>query len=322
MIFKREKNYSEEELTLAIDNLNATKNIDGYTFPDTEIRAKSVKIICSANYSLFSKKMLKNICSYIKSSPAYISADLIEDEFGIEFDQMNTDFEVNYKGKYTFVPNKWLPKVLVQERNLFGKIIGFFLQKAPPFKKKTKIKNINIPMMNFSKGKMNRLELDNVVLYTSKFQKMELETIMFYESDLSGAKFSKCSLSSVRFIDTSLDDVEFIDCDFDQSEVQNVENTTFKDCVFYETNFFHCKGEFIGIETCDFEGCWFSFCDLGKVTNLTQEQLNSCLGDDNVVLPKHLKKPDFWPKKADVYTWDTWLESGEINESNATLAYE
>ena len=169
---------------------------------------------------------------------------------------------------------------------------------------------------------MRKVQMEEVVLHKSTFDSMNLDTVMFYESDLSNVLFNVCLLSGVHFIKGNLDHVSFKNCKFNQSEIQALSIATFNNCSFYQTLFFLCKGELVDLGSCNFESCWFSNCDLSNVKDLTQQELNSCLGDDEVLLPAHLTRPSFWPKQADVYTWDSWLEDGEIKKSNASVDYE
>lgn len=120
-----EKN-KENKIEKALEQLTSTIIINTIEYPDATTRKKGAKYICSLNKEDLTLPILKRILKYLKESTVFYSADLLEDDYGLDFDLMKANLSIDYKGGYTFVEDKWLPKYLVKERVNYKKILFFY----------------------------------------------------------------------------------------------------------------------------------------------------------------------------------------------------
>ena len=316
---------SEFELLKLIESLFATIVIEDIEYPNNGVRISAIEQICAADTALFSPICCKKILRYMRGSPAYWSADFIEDEFEIDFDSLNAGFEVDYKGGYTFVEDKWLPLEIVNERRYYEKLINFYVSMATReesiFKK---FQYVAFPTLRFIDSDFVDFDFRNCVFYKSQYFNTLFEESVYYKVDCRQNVFTNCEFAYVQFIQTKLTDSVFRKCLFTggQFSQSNLSGSKFEDCEFGELSFFKCDFEDIDLSSNTFEGCLFAHCDLSGQKKLKQKTLNACFGDDTVILPKHLVKPDFWPQQADIGTWDHWLETGEVEESSASVTYK
>lgn len=314
-----------EKIEHALAQLDAVFEEQGIQYPDYKVRAKAVKYLCSVKDEYFTKKHYRQIFTYLQRSPAYLSAEFLEDEFGFDFEAMGVDFEVDYRGGYTFVDDKWLPKALVKERRNFERLRNFYVLEATENPKvRKKISKVSLPGMYFDDSGLYDMRFEEAALYGFIYTQSEMDGVSFYDCNLQNAHFEKCDFHGVRFIDCRLDNAKFIDCTFEHSNLKSSQfrGAEFTRCSFSEVDLFQWDIGDADLSSCDFDRCFISFSDLRKQKGLAQESLNKCLGDDEVLLPEYLLRPDFWPGKAGYATWTEWLNSGDIQEGTGTINYE
>ncbi len=317
--------FRDAQLEKSIEDLFTRITIGGYSYPDAIEINKAVENIIKTKKRKFSKENYMDIYKYLQTSDAFLSADYMEDIYDFDFKDKKVDFTVDYKGNYTFVEDKWLPHIsLLEERKSYRKLLNFYITSKNK-KLDKKYENIKVQKMHFDQKKLIKMEYTNSVLYGSVFEKCELDSIWFYKTNLEHFSCNECYMGYTKFVNINLCHSMFKECNFDNCDFSenDMDNVKFSNCFFNETSFFQLKNlDKVDFLSCNFEKCYLSFIDLTNAKNLTQEQLNTFLGDDEVLLPKHLKRPDFWPKQADMTTWYHWMETNEVIESKASVDYE
>ncbi|SCY26749.1 pentapeptide repeat-containing protein [Desulfoluna spongiiphila] len=269
--------------------------------------------------------LFKAMGTYLKTSPAFQSADYLEDYFDLDFESADPAFQVDYTGCYTFVPVSMLPDALAGERHCAFTLARFYFEHV--YTKtflRPNLKGICLPELKLSSVTFNESRMTGSVFCGAVFSDCHFDSVRLNESTLTDCTFTGCRFDNVDLSDCPMGGATYNSCTFTGGSFRDtcLEGVTFTDCRFVATEM--CGTDFGATDLggCLFDTCWVSYARMDRVQGLTQHRLDTFFGDDSTIVPTQLKRPSFWPRQGDITTWKRWIDTGEVIESTASVSYE
>lgn len=137
----------------------------------------------------------------------------------------------------------------------------------------------NYMPINLSKTCLYFVDFSDCYLYGASFVNCNLVDSYFNNSYLSCASFINSNLTRAYFHDAYLNDVHF--------NCADLKNADFSFSYIGNARFFECKFENTDIEYSNF----------GSAKNLTQEMIDSAIGNSETLIPEGLVMPEHWKNK-------------------------
>lgn len=324
--FTAEETPRGEKIAAAATYLDTQSKKEEGTLPtDTNSLEACVRMISDVEIESGDAGLFTSIASYLKASPAFQSADYLEDYFDLDFEAADPLFEVDYTGHYTFVPNQMLPEVFAAERPCLLRLARFYFEHAGTLPRlKPTLEGVALPMLELSSVHVKEFRLSESVFMGGVFNDCNFESVAMHDATLNNCTFTGCRFDRVNFSQCDLDGARYTSCTFEGVSLRDTcfDNVTFQNCRFIEVEL--CAVDFgaADLGSCTFEKCWVSHARMSQVTGLAQKQLDTFFGGDTTILPTHLKRPHVWPGKSDITTWRRWIKTGEVLESTASIEYE
>ncbi len=314
------------ELSNAMDYLASLSKRDaGAELQDIAKLSECIKVITETNVERDSGVCFKTIETFLKNSPALKSADFLEDYFDFDFEATDPAFEVDYSGKYTYVPDRLLSDSLLAERKQTLLLTQYYIESL--FAKtilRPKLKYLTAPDLKIGATELIKINLCKSVLPGCEFTDCRFETVNLWKSNLQNSTFIRCHFFGVNFDDSILKGAQFIDCTFQAGSLSytKADKVTFTNCRFAKVKITGTNFGSIDFSSCNFDQCWVNNTDMTQISGLTQSQIDRFYGDASVVLPENFQRPSFWPEQSDIGTWSHWINTGESTESTACLTYK
>lgn len=325
-IFTDKKIPLDEKISGAVEYLGVLAGREeGTEIPDIETLAACVRMITDLEITPDEAALFTAIGKYLKASPVYRSADYLEDYFDLDFETADSSFDVDYTGKYTFVPDHLLPESLACERKYNLILARFYFENvySNTFLRPN-LESLSVPGLELCSVDLKKTRMSESIFIGSGFKECTFDSIAMYKADLRDCSFTGCSLDGVNLNKSLLEGTRWKDCSFARVSLfhGNFDKVIFNNCRFIEVEMCFTDFKATDIGSSVFEKCWISGARISQVKALTQKQLETFFGDESTILPEHLERPAFWPRKGDITTWRHWIETGEVIESKASLTYE
>jgi len=324
--FTAEETPRSEKIAAAVRYLNTQSKRDEGTLPaDTKSLEACVRMVSDIEIVSGDAGLFKSIALYLKASPAFQSADYLEDYFDLDFESANPPLDIDYTGNYTFVPDDMLPVSFADERTCLLRLARFYFEHAGTIPRlKPNLEGAALPMLELSSVNVKEARLSESIFMGGVFNDCNFESVAMHDANLNDCTFTGCRFDRVNFSECHLEGASYKDCTFEGVSLRDTcfDNVTFQNCRFIEVEL--CAVDFGAADmgSCTFDKCWISHARMSQVTGLAQKQLDTFFGADSTILPTHLKRPHFWPGKSDITTWRRWIKTGDVIESTASMEYE
>ena len=121
----------------------------------------------------------------------------------------------------------------------------------------------------------------------------------FDEAEFRGTYLAKSELARATFVAALIDRVDWSRAELGRADFSRAR---LSDVNFEFSNLARAHFSEAKLSAVDFKGAWtfltrFEDVDLGRVVNLTQDQLDIACGNDKTRLPAGLARPESWPCK-------------------------
>ena len=315
---------NNNELANAMDYLaNQAKREAGTELQDISTLSACIKLITETENA--NEVCFKTIEAFLKNSPVLKSADYLEDFFDFDFEATDPQFNVDYTGGYTYVPDRLLSEPLVAERKQTHLLTQYYSENlCAKTIIRPRLKILAAPGLKICATELKNIKLIDSILPGSQFTGCKFETVNLYGANLHNSIFVDCHFSGVNFNDAFLAGAKFENCTFLAGSLSDAktDKVTLSNCRFENVKMTSTDFGSTDFSSCDFNQCWLSNTDMQEIKGVTQQQIALFYGDASVALPEHLQRPSFWPNRSDISTWTRWIDSGEIVESTACITYE
>jgi len=148
--------------------------------------------------------------------------------------------------------------------------------------------------LTFGKGENQPLDLSNTDLKGADFTGAHLEGAYFISAHLERAFFGKAHLKDTEFFAAYLDGSHFFEANLEGANLTctHLERADLCATRLKGTNFSIAKLHGADFQVANLEGAFFIGVDLSGAENLTRDQINSALTDEETKLPGYLLKPE------------------------------
>lgn len=143
---------------------------------------------------------------------------------------------------------------------------------------RTQLKEAIFKNCDFSQTSFHKSNLEG----TKFHEKTQLKKARFTETNLTKAQFDRCNMEGAFFTGAIVKEAEF-------NRQNNLTNVSFRVADLRGANFFSCD-----LQGCDLEGADLSEANINNIQNLTQDQLNQIIYEQDYPprnIPEHLNLP-------------------------------
>ncbi|VFQ44775.1 pentapeptide repeat-containing protein [Desulfoluna butyratoxydans] len=283
-----------EKVADAATYLNSlSKREAGIAIDDIKILEACVRMVISCDVELIETSLFEVIGTYLKTSPAFQSADYLEDYFDLDFENENPSFVVDYTGNYTFVPDSMLPAQLAAERTYALMLARYFFQHVyAKTSARQNLESVALPGLDLDSATIHETRMAGSVYMGADFTDCHFQSVGMGRSNLKKCTFTGCHFDNVGLNECELEGATFDRCIFHGASLRAVAfgKASFTHCQFVETELCFIDFGASDLSCCTFDKCWISHAGMGQVSGLAQKQLDSFFGDDSTRLPAHLEE--------------------------------